>query len=65
MYLPYIFTPEFHMLMTSLTHPRKILLVVLKIEKKEIGKAEDLSATLRIFMWECEVWYIMWRRLVS
>jgi hypothetical protein len=32
--------------MTSLTHPRKILLVVPQIGKQEIGKANDLSATL-------------------
>jgi hypothetical protein len=36
--------PELHTLMTSLTHPRKILLVVLQIGKYEIGKAKDLSA---------------------
>jgi hypothetical protein len=35
--------PELHTLLTSLTHPRKILLVVL-----QIGKAKDLSAPLRI-----------------
>jgi hypothetical protein len=36
--------------LTSLTHPRKILLVVL-----QIGKAKDLSAPLRItpvFVWK-------------
>jgi hypothetical protein len=32
---------------TSLTHPRKILLVVLQIGKWETGKAKDLSAPLR------------------
>jgi hypothetical protein len=34
---------------TSLTHPRTILLVVLQIGKYKIGKAKDLSAPLRIF----------------
>jgi hypothetical protein len=34
--------PELH---TSLTHPRKILSVVLK--KGKIGKAKDLSAPVR------------------
>jgi hypothetical protein len=49
MYLLYIFPPELHthtydfVLITSLTHPRKIILVVL-----QIGKAKDLSAPLRI-----------------
>jgi hypothetical protein len=43
MYLLYIFPPELHTLMTSLTHPRKLLSVVL-----QIGKAKDLSAPLRI-----------------
>jgi uncharacterized protein YjlB len=43
MYLLYIFPPELHTLTTSITHPRKILLVVL-----QIGKAKDLSASLRI-----------------
>jgi hypothetical protein len=33
--------------LTSLTCPRKILLVVLQIGKLEIGKAKDLSAPLR------------------
>jgi hypothetical protein len=33
--------------LTSLTHPRKILLVVLQIGKGEIGKVKDLSAALR------------------
>jgi hypothetical protein len=33
--------------LTSLTHPRKILLVVLQIVKYEIGKAKDLSALVR------------------
>jgi hypothetical protein len=32
--------------LTSLTHPRKIILVLLQIGKKEIGKAKDLSAPL-------------------
>jgi hypothetical protein len=32
--------------LTSLTHPRKILLVVLQIGKYEIGIAKDLSAPL-------------------
>jgi hypothetical protein len=46
MYLLYTFPPELHTLMdlvvlTSLTHPRKILLVAL-----QIGKAKDLSAPL-------------------
>jgi hypothetical protein len=54
MYLLYIFPPELHTLMndfvvlTSLTHPRKILLVALQIEKKELGKAKELSAPLHI-----------------
>jgi hypothetical protein len=48
MYLLYIFPAEFHtfmtlLLLTFLTHSRKILLVVL-----QIGKAKDLSAPLRI-----------------
>jgi hypothetical protein len=43
MYLLYMFPPEFHSLMTSLTRPRKIILVVL-----EIGKGKDLSASLRV-----------------
>jgi hypothetical protein len=34
--------------LTSLTHPRKILLVVLQIGKQEIRKDKDLSAPLRI-----------------
>jgi hypothetical protein len=53
MYLLYIFLPpraphtyEFDIL-TSLTHPRKILLVVLQIGKWEIRKVKDLSAPLR------------------
>jgi hypothetical protein len=33
MYLLYIFPPELHTLMTSLTHPRKIILFVLQIGK--------------------------------
>jgi hypothetical protein len=32
--------------LTSLTHPRNILLVVLQIGKQEIRKAKDLSAPL-------------------
>jgi hypothetical protein len=48
MYLLYIFplssTYDF-VVLTSLTHPRKILLVVL-----QIGKAKDLSAPLRILI---------------
>jgi hypothetical protein len=32
-YLLHIFPPELHTLMTLLTHPRKILLVVLQIGK--------------------------------
>jgi hypothetical protein len=48
MYLLYIFPPELHTLndfvvLTSLTHPRKILLVVL-----QTGKAKDLSAAPRM-----------------
>jgi hypothetical protein len=49
MYLIYIFPPELHthtydfIVVTSLTHPRKNPLVVLKI-----GKVKDLSALLRI-----------------
>jgi hypothetical protein len=49
LYLLYIFPPELHTLMTSLflnslTHPRKIILLVL-----QIGKVKDLSsAPLRI-----------------
>jgi hypothetical protein len=47
-FLLYIFPPELHTLydfvvLTSLTHPRKIFLVVL-----QIGKAKDLSTPLRI-----------------
>jgi hypothetical protein len=34
--------------LTSLTHPRQILFVVLQLGKKEIGKAKDLSAPVRI-----------------
>jgi hypothetical protein len=30
--------------MTSLTHPRKIILVVVQIGKYEVGKVKDLSA---------------------
>jgi hypothetical protein len=46
-YLLYIIPPELHILndfivRTSLTHPRKNLLVVMRIGK--IGKAKDLSA---------------------
>jgi hypothetical protein len=53
MYLLCIFPPELETLydfavLTSLTHPRKILLVVLQIGKYEIGQAKDLSAPLRI-----------------
>jgi hypothetical protein len=33
-------------LLTSLTHPTKIILVVLQIGKYEIGKAKDLSAPI-------------------
>jgi hypothetical protein len=33
--------------MTSLTHPRKALFVVLQIGKEGIEKAKDLSAPLR------------------
>jgi hypothetical protein len=53
MYLLYIFPPwaphtyDF-VVLTSLTHPRKILLVVLQIGKQEIEKAKDLSAPLHI-----------------
>jgi hypothetical protein len=49
MYLLYIFPLELHTLiydfvvLTSLTHTRKILFVVL-----QIGEAKDLSASLRI-----------------
>jgi hypothetical protein len=46
MYLLYIFPPELHndfIVLTSLTHPREIHLVVL-----QIGKTKDLSAPLRI-----------------
>jgi hypothetical protein len=48
MYLLYIFSPRAphthnFVVLTSLTHPRKPLLVVL-----QIGKAKDLSAPLRI-----------------
>jgi hypothetical protein len=43
MYLLYIFSPELHfVVLTSLNHPRKILLVVL-----QIGKANYLSGPLR------------------
>jgi hypothetical protein len=42
MYLLYKFPPEFQLL-TSLTHPRKILMVML-----QIGKAKDILAPLRI-----------------
>jgi hypothetical protein len=47
MYLLYIFPPELHIpidfvVLTSLTHPRKIILLVL-----QIGKVKDLSAALR------------------
>jgi hypothetical protein len=34
--------------MTSLTHPRKILLVEVQIGKYKIEKAKDLSTPLRI-----------------
>jgi hypothetical protein len=48
MYLLYIFPPELHtydfVVLTSLTHPRKILLVVLQTGKYETGKAKYLSA---------------------
>jgi hypothetical protein len=48
MYSLYIFPLTSHtydfVVLTSLTHPRKVLLVVLKIGKYEIGKAKDLSA---------------------
>jgi hypothetical protein len=54
MYLLYIFLPVMSfthtydfVVLTSLTHPRKILLVVLQIGKYKIGKAIDLSASLR------------------
>jgi hypothetical protein len=54
MYLLYIFplssthTYDF-IVLTSLTHPRKILVVVLQIRKEEIGRAEDLSAALQMY----------------
>jgi hypothetical protein len=63
MYLLYIFPPwvphtyDF-VFLTSLTHPRKILLFVLRIGKQEIRKAKDLSAPLRRWLsWvlECSV----------
>jgi hypothetical protein len=38
----YLHIPHDFVVLTSLTHPRKILLVVL-----QIGKAKDLSAPLR------------------
>jgi hypothetical protein len=34
--------------LTSLSHSRKIILFVLQIGKQEIGKAKDLSAPLRV-----------------
>jgi hypothetical protein len=37
-----------HFVLTSLSHPRKILLVVPQIGKQEIGEAKDLSAPLRM-----------------
>jgi trehalose-6-phosphate synthase len=41
--------------LTSLTHPNNILLVVLQIGKQEIGKAKDLSAPICISI--CEARY--------
>jgi hypothetical protein len=52
MYSLYIFPPELHtyfydfVVISSLTHPRKILFVVLQIGKQEIEEAKDLSAPL-------------------
>jgi hypothetical protein len=54
MYLLYIFplsathTYDF-VALTSLTRPRKIILVVLQVRKCETGKAKDLSAPLCSF----------------
>jgi hypothetical protein len=39
--------------LTSLTHPRKILLVVLQIGKLKIGNAKDLSAPLHTQVTKC------------
>jgi hypothetical protein len=46
----YIFQSSTHDsdVLTFLTHPRTILLVVLEIGKEETGKAKDFSAPLRI-----------------
>jgi hypothetical protein len=39
MYLLYMFPPELHfVVLTSLTHPRKILFIVLQIGKEEMAK---------------------------
>jgi hypothetical protein len=59
MYLLYIFPPwaphtyDF-VVLTSLTHPRKILSVVLQIEN-----AKNLSAPLRILLYQAYVIYIV------
>jgi hypothetical protein len=39
--------------LTSLTHPRKVILVVLQREKYETQKAKDLSAPKRIYLSVC------------
>jgi hypothetical protein len=51
MYLLYIFPPYTYdfVVLTSLTHPSKILLVVLQTGKGKIGKAKDLSAPLHTY----------------
>jgi hypothetical protein len=46
MYL--LYTYDF-VILNSLTHSRKILLIVLQIGKQEIGKAKNLSAPLSTF----------------
>jgi hypothetical protein len=47
-YLPWAPHTYDFVVLTSLIHPRKIILVALQIGKWEIGKAKDLSAPLRI-----------------
>jgi hypothetical protein len=58
MYLHYIFSLELHthgfIVVTSLTHPRKIILVALQIEQ-EVRKAKHLSAPLRIICMESKL----------
>jgi hypothetical protein len=44
----YLHIPYDFVVLTSLTYPRKIVLVVLQIGKWKIGEAKDLSAPLRV-----------------